>query len=65
MLETLPDDLLENGTLKAFDIQYKVEGQWKDEVVSESQQLDGRRFLHKLKLTTDGKELAVGMSEWE
>ena len=65
MLETLPDDLLENGTLKAFDIQYKVEGQWKDEVVSESQQLDGRRFLHKLKLTTVGKELAVGMSEGE
>ncbi|MEZ4931626.1 MAG: thioesterase [Saprospiraceae bacterium] len=65
MLETLPDAFLESGTLKAFDIQYKVEGQWKDEIVSETQELENGRFLHRLKLAADGKELAVGMSEWD
>ena len=64
MLETTPDELLENGTLKAFDIQYKVEGKWKDEIVSEAQPLDGNRFLHRLRLAKDGKELAIGLSEW-
>ncbi len=64
MLETLPDELLENGTLRSFDIQYKVEGHWKDEIISETQQYEEERFLHRLKLKDSGKELAVGMSEW-
>ena len=65
MLETVPDELLESGTLKTFDIQYKVEGHWKDEILSETQQLEEKRFLHRLRSKQGGKELAVGMSEWE
>lgn len=64
MMETLPDDLLEKGTLKAFDIQYKVEGQWKDELVSSTQQIGAQTFLHRLALKNNDKELALGRSEW-
>lgn len=65
MMESLPDDLLENGTLKAFDIQYKVESNWKDQTLCESQQLENGQFIHRLVHEETGKELAVGRSEWE
>ena len=65
MIETVPDSFLENGTLKAIDIQYKVESNWKDQTVCETQQLDDLRFIHCLKHRGTGKELAVGRSEWE
>lgn len=65
MLETVPDEFLDQGTLLSFDIQYKVEGKWKDRIISETQQLGDNRFLHRLKLASDGKELAIGMSEWK
>ena len=64
MMETLPDDLLENGTLKAFDIQYKVESNWKDQTLCETQQLENNEFVHRLVHQESGKELAVGRSEW-
>lgn len=64
MLEAMPDEALESWTLQSFDIQYKIEGQWKDEIRSETEQTGERTFRHRLVRTTDGKELAVGMSEW-
>lgn len=64
MLETVPDKLLESGTLKAFDIQYKLEGMWKDSVISFSEKTGPAEYLHKLVREGDGKELATGRSEW-
>jgi acyl-ACP thioesterase len=62
MLETLPDRLLEEGTLKEFDIAYKMEAHWKEEVRSELQVIDDQHFAHRLVRISDGKELAVGRS---
>ncbi len=65
MLETVPDEIIDKGTLSAFDIQYKVEGRWKDLIVSEAQQVDEKTFLHRLRPHCGGKVLAVGRSVWE
>ncbi len=64
MIETVPDNLINEGTLKSFDIQYKVEGKWKDLIVSESKQLDDKTFVHRLRPHEGGKELAIGKSVW-
>lgn len=61
MLETLPDEVLENGHFRSLDIQYKVESHWKDEVLAERQDLDGGKFATRLVRQSDGKELAVGV----
>jgi medium-chain acyl-[acyl-carrier-protein] hydrolase len=65
MLEALPDHILQHGTLRDFDILYKVEAHWKDELISEIQQLDEMNFLHRLIRIEDGKEVAQGMSRFE
>ncbi len=65
MLETVPDETINEGTLNAFDIQYKVEGHWKDLIVSETQQVDEKTFLHRLRPHIGGKVLAVGRSSWK
>lgn len=65
MLEALPDDLLISGRLRAFDIQYRAEAQWKDQVRAEVQHLPNGHMLHRLLRPDDGKELALALSEWE
>ena len=65
MIETVPDDLLENGTLKGIDIQYKVESNWKDQTVCKIQRTGEHQFIHRLIHSGTGKELAVGRSKWE
>jgi len=64
MLETVPDAVINEGTLKEFDIQYKVEGQWKGLIVAETQKLDDKNYLHRLVPFGGGKELALGRSAW-
>ncbi|MCB0518735.1 MAG: hypothetical protein H6577_03775 [Lewinellaceae bacterium] len=62
MLEALPDQVLLNGTLKEFDIIYKMEAHWKEELVSAVQQVGDHQFLHRLSRKEDGKEMALGAS---
>ncbi|MEM7103618.1 MAG: acyl-ACP thioesterase domain-containing protein [Bacteroidota bacterium] len=64
MLETLQDDILQNGTLKSLDIQYRVEGNWKDQIISEIQEIEDRQYLHRLVRKSDNKELAIALTEW-
>jgi len=65
MLEALPDELLENGHLRQLSIEYRAECRWKERVVAETQQIDARTCLHRLRLEQEGKELAAARSEWE
>lgn len=65
MLEALPDELLSHGRLRAFDIQYRAEAQWKDHARTEVQHLPNGRMLHRLVRSDDGKDLALALSEWE
>lgn len=64
MLEALPDEVLLSGTLKEFDIFYKQEAHWKEDLISEVQRLDERRYLHRLIRAEDGKEMALGESRF-
>lgn len=64
MLEALPDEVLQHGTLKSFDILYRIEAHWKDGLMSELQQLDEKKFVHRLTRIRDGKEVAQGMSQF-
>ncbi len=64
MMEALPDEVLLSSTLKEFDIFYKQEAHWKEELISEVQQLDGQNFLHRLVRKEDGKEMAIGESRF-
>lgn len=64
MLETVPDDILQNGQLERFDILFKLEGRWKEAVTSEVQQLDERTFLHRLIRAADAKEMASMQTQW-
>ena len=64
MLEALPDEVLQNGTLLEYDIFYKVEAHWKEGLLSEVQPLSENVFLHRLIRIEDGKEMAQGMSRF-
>jgi acyl-ACP thioesterase len=65
MLEALPDAILEDRQLTRLFIQYKAECRWKEKVVAEIEPLGEQTFLHRLKLASDNKELALAKSVWE
>ena len=64
MLETIPEHLLLQGQLENMDIIYKLECQWKEEVVCETQILGATQLLHRLVRKSDGKTLSLAKSEW-
>lgn len=65
MVETLPNSLLESSTLQDLKIHYKIEGQWKDQIRSEVEQVSEREFLHRLIRISDEKELAMAITTWQ
>jgi acyl-ACP thioesterase len=64
MLETVPDVLLQKGKLQHFDIIYKQECQWKEEIICETQILSETHLLHRLIRKSDGKQLSLAASKW-
>ncbi len=64
MLEALDPQILRQGQLQQFDIIYRAEAQWQDEVLAEVQKLDDHRFLHRLVRNKDQKELAILQTKW-
>ena len=62
MLEAFPEEHLRERQLNEFKIEYRVEAQLNDQIVSEIQKLDEDVFLHRLRC--GDKELAVAQSEW-
>lgn len=65
MLETLPDEILQNAQLERFDLLFKMEGRWKENIISELQQIDYQTFLHRLIRAEDRKELASMTTAWK
>ncbi len=64
MLETVSDEVLENGYLKELDILFRMEARWKEIIAAELQKMDQQQFLHRLLRTSDGKELASMRTRW-
>jgi len=65
MLETLDDEVLQNQSLTHFDIEYRAESQWKDQLISEIQCMDKSHYLHRLIRCEDQKVLAYAQSFWQ
>lgn len=65
MLEALDNKTLSQHTLQEIEINYKLEAQWQDKIISEVQPLEGGCFLHRLTKAADGKEVASGRTKWE
>lgn len=65
MLEALDNAVLSHGELQELEINYKLEAQWQDRVLSEVQALENGTFLHRLSKVGDGKELANARSRWK
>lgn len=62
MLETLPDEILDQRNLQQIEIIFLLEAQWKEKIESKVEaQADGS-FLHQLSRSSDGKVLATGRS---
>ena len=65
ILETVPDELLQNGRLNRIDIVYKLECKWKEKIVCETQIIDKQHLLHRLVRKSDRKELSTAETRWE
>ena len=67
MLDILPLDYHKNKSLKRFDIIFKMESRYGDDLVSEAQatENDDHIFLHRIMMKETGKEIARGRSFWE
>ena len=65
ILETVPDELLHTAQLVQIDIIYKLECQWKEAVVSETQLITDNQLLHRLIRVSDGKQLAMAETKWK
>ena len=65
MLDSMEEQVLLNSQLTNFDIAYRAECRWKDQVRSDIQRLDEQAYLHRLVRLSDQKELAVATSNWQ
>lgn len=64
MLETVENEVLQNGYLKELDILFRMEARWKEVIHAEMQKVDIQTFLHRLVRAVDGKELASMQTRW-
>jgi len=64
VLETLPDNIMQQYQLKEMNVLYKLECKWKEEVVCETEQLDEAHFRHRLVRQSDGKEVVQAETKW-
>jgi len=65
ILETLPDEVLQNRQLKDINILYKLECKWKEQIVAETERLDKVSFRHRLLRQSDGKEVVIAETNWK
>ncbi|MFK7934277.1 MAG: acyl-[acyl-carrier-protein] thioesterase [Saprospiraceae bacterium] len=64
MLEDVPDEVLLNKKLSDLQIQFRMEGRWREQIVSQVQHLSENEYLHQLIRKEDGKELASALTKW-
>ncbi|MEL6863676.1 MAG: acyl-ACP thioesterase domain-containing protein [Bacteroidota bacterium] len=65
MIDTVPAVLLQEASPSQFDILYRAEARWKDELLSEVQEVDEQTLLHRLRRPSDNKVLALARSRWK
>lgn len=64
MLETIEDEILQQGYLHLLDVIFRAEAVWRDIVHAETDVVDYNTRLHRLIRASDGKELAAMRSIW-
>lgn len=64
MLEDVPDEVLLNKKLTGLNVQFRMEGRWRDQIISQVQHLSENEYLHQLIRKDNGKELAIASSSW-
>ena len=64
MLEDVPDEVLLHKKLTKLQVQFRLEGRWREEITSQVQYLSENEYLHQLVRKDDGKELASAVSKW-
>lgn len=64
ILETLPDEVLQNKRLKDINILYKLECKWKEEIVAETEYITDSFFRHRLTRQSDGKDVVIAETNW-
>ena len=65
ILETVPDEVLQLRQLQDINILYKLECQWKEEILAETEQISESFFRHHLIRQSDGKEVVVAETNWK
>ena len=65
MLETMEDEVLKKGQLQQLDLIYRSEALWKEELISQTHQIDALNFQHRLIRKSDQKELASAQTKWK
>ena len=65
VLETLPDNIMQNYQLEEIDILYKLECAWKEEVLCETEVLGDTSFRHRMVRKSDGKEVLLATTNWQ
>lgn len=64
LLETLDDNILQHGNLRALDILFRAEGRRADTLRTEHQRVAPDTFVHSLTNATTQKELAAMRTVW-
>jgi medium-chain acyl-[acyl-carrier-protein] hydrolase len=62
LLESIPTDTLNNGTLRSIDMIFKNESIFGDKITTQSQAIE-HGFIHKI-LNQNGQELVTGETIW-
>jgi medium-chain acyl-[acyl-carrier-protein] hydrolase len=62
LLESIPTDILNDGTLSSIDMIFKNESVLGDKITTQSQAIDNS-FIHKI-LNQNGQELVTGETVW-
>ena len=64
MIESMEAKLLKNAQLKQFDILFRSEALWQQEIISQIEKVDDLTYQHRLVRSSDQKELAQARSFW-
>jgi medium-chain acyl-[acyl-carrier-protein] hydrolase len=64
LLEAVPDDLLQRGSLAALELEFRAEAQAGDEVVAEIERGGDCVCLHRVVRRSDGREVARARTTW-
>ncbi|PWK28498.1 acyl-ACP thioesterase [Arcicella aurantiaca] len=62
LLESIPTDILNNGTLRSIDMIFKNESVFGDKITTQSQAIENG-FIHRI-LNQNGQELVTGETIW-